>query len=70
MKTGHGPAKPSCALSRIQVEQMNTEEVKRDGFNQHGILVVHVDDPRLGWIERKILSDVGQKLYGRSARRA
>lgn len=70
MKTGHAPAKPRCALAGIQVKQIDTEEIKADGFNNHGILVVRVDDPRLGWIERKIVEDLGKKLYGKGRRHA
>lgn len=70
MKTGNKPATPRCTLGSIAINPMDTEEVKRNGFNNHGILVVHVDDPRLGWIEQKVIADVGRKLYGKGARRA
>jgi len=44
---------------------MDVESVKREGFNQHGILVVAVEDQRLSWIERQIIDGVGRKLYGK-----
>lgn len=59
-----GPQPPRCALGRVIVNPMDTEEVKRDGFVQHGILVVAVDDPRLNWMEQKVVENLGRKLYG------
>ena len=31
---------------------------------QLGILVVGVEDPRLTWVEQKLLEDLGNRLYG------
>jgi len=44
---------------------MDTESVKREGFNQHGILVVSLDDQRLSWIERQIIKQLGDRIYGK-----
>jgi hypothetical protein len=57
---------PRCALGRIQIDEVDVEQAKEDGWRKHGILVVRPDDPRLGWIEQKIIRDIGRKLYGQS----
>jgi hypothetical protein len=41
------------------------EEVKREGWNEHGILVVSEDDQRLTWPERELIQQLGRKLYGK-----
>ena len=41
------------------------EQVKRDGWHDHNILVVNPDDPRLTWPERELIRQLGTKLYGR-----
>lgn len=69
MKTGHVPQSPRCALSSAIPVPIDTEEVKRDGWHNHGILVVRADDQRLGWIERQIIEQIGRKLYGGCRRR-
>ncbi len=40
------------------------EEVKREGWHEHGILVVNEDDQRLTWPERELIRQLGRKLYG------
>ncbi len=57
------PRSPTCALGKFVPAQMNVEEVKREGFNQHGILVVAINDLRLSWIEKQIVEGIGKKLY-------
>lgn len=59
------PKPPTCALGKFVPSQMDVESVKREGFNNHGILVVAVDDQRLSWIERQVIDGVGRKLYGK-----
>ena len=61
----NAPQSPRCTLARFIPNQMDVEEVKREGWNDHGILVVSVDDPRIGWIERQVLTQVAEKLFGR-----
>jgi hypothetical protein len=41
------------------------EEVKREGWNEHGILVVSADDQRLTWPERELIRQLGGRLYGK-----
>jgi len=63
MNAGNKSATPHCALAAFIPETMDVEEVKKNGWNDHRILVVRADDPRLGWIERQIIEQIGQKLY-------
>ena len=59
------PKPPTCALGKFVPSQMDVESVKREGFNNHGILVVAVDDQRLSWIERQIIKQLGEWIYGK-----
>lgn len=43
----------------------SAEEIKRRAFRYEGILVASVDDPRLDWVQRETLKQVGTKLYGK-----
>ena len=40
-------------------------EVKRDGWHEHGILVVSEHDRRLTWPERELIRQLGEKLHGK-----
>jgi hypothetical protein len=40
-------------------------EVKKDGWREHGVLAVSVDDERLSWPERELVRQLGEKLYGK-----
>jgi hypothetical protein len=44
--------------------QIDCESIKASGFENAGILVVSLDDPRLSWVDREELQRVGTKLYG------
>lgn len=68
MRTGHKPNSPRCTLAKFIPTTLDTEEVKRDGWNDHRILVVGADDPRINWMERQVLEQIGNRLYGRSSR--
>lgn len=59
------PRPPTCNLGRFVPSHMDTESVKREGFNQQGILVVSVDDQRLSWIERDFIKKLGERIYGK-----
>lgn len=43
---------------------IDAEAEKRRGWRRLGILVVGVTDPRLTWVEQKLLEDLGNRLYG------
>lgn len=63
------PQSPRCTLARFIPNQMDVEEVKADGWNDHRILVVGADDTRINWMERQVIEQIGQRLYGRKTRR-
>lgn len=61
----NAPQGPRCTLARFVPTQMDVEDVKRDGWTQHRILVISADDPRIGWIERQVIEQMGERLFGR-----
>lgn len=46
-------------------ERRPAESVKRDGWLEQGMLAVALDDRRLTWVERELVKQLGEKLYGR-----
>jgi hypothetical protein len=46
-------------------ERRPADSVKRDGWLEQGLLAVSVDDQRLTWVERELVKQLGEKLYGR-----
>lgn len=46
-------------------ERRPADSVKRDGWLEQGLLAVSVDDQRLAWVERELVKQLGEKLYGR-----
>jgi hypothetical protein len=64
-----GPRPPKSQLRRMQQPTINAEGTKVFGWNQYGILVVSVDDDRLSWVEKELVQNLGEKLYGRGNRR-
>ena len=58
----------NCSPYRNPLDLSNSvdyEAMKKNGFHDQGILVVHLDDDRIGWVERQMLLNVGEKLYGK-----
>jgi len=45
------------------------DEVKRNGWNEQGLLAVSVDDKRLTWPERELVRQLGERLYGKREER-
>tara|TARA_R110002124_G_scaffold76753_2_gene205581 strand:- start:31477 stop:31686 length:210 start_codon:yes stop_codon:yes gene_type:complete len=41
------------------------EQVKREGWQEQGLLAVAIDDHRLTWPERELVRQLGEKLYGK-----
>lgn len=41
------------------------ETVKRDGWQEQGLLAVSIDDDRLSWPERELVRQLGERLYGK-----
>ena len=46
-------------------ERRSLEEVKRDGWQEQGVLAVAVDDERLTWLEQELVRQLGERLYGK-----
>lgn len=46
-------------------ERRPPDEIKREGWQAQGILVVSETDPRLSWPERELVRQLGTKLYGK-----
>ena len=66
----HGPREPRCALGRLVPTAVGAEPIKAASWRDHRLLVVALDDPRLGWADRELVRTIGDKLYGtREARR-
>lgn len=47
--------------------RVDYEDLKRHGFQDQGLVIVSVNDPRLSWDQREIIKQVGEKLYGRQS---
>jgi len=54
-----------CPLGRLQPEVADLDRMKRNGWRNHGLLVVHAGDERLDFVEREIVRRIGERLYGR-----
>ena len=42
----------------------DAETIRRDGWRGLGTLVIRTDDNRLTWPERKLIQQIGERLYG------
>lgn len=54
-----------CPLGRRYPEAPEPEEIKRHGWRDQGLLVISPEDDRLNWMEREVLQQAGERLYGR-----
>ena len=54
-----------CALGKLIPEVIDVETLKADGWNDHRILVVGADDTRINWMERQVIEQMGERLFGR-----
>jgi hypothetical protein len=61
------PREPRSCLSRVIPVKMDVEQEKRKGWQNHGILVIATNDPRLGWPEREMINHLASKLFGQKA---
>lgn len=52
-------------MSLLQPNSRDAEFVKKRAFHDSGVLVVSVNDPRIGWVEKQLLQNLGEKLYGK-----
>lgn len=53
-----------CPLGRFDPKPMDTDAVKRRGWVEDRILVIHLQDRRLTDRERETVRALGNKLYG------
>ena len=58
-----------CPLGRVQPETTDLETMKQRGWRDQHILVVNADDERLDWMERELVRQIGERLYGNGGRR-
>ena len=54
-----------CPLQPWQGQRIDLETIKRQGWRDQGILVISPDDQRLDWMERQLLTQIAERLYGR-----
>jgi hypothetical protein len=50
-------------------KRRSPEEIKREGWREHGVLVIDPNDERLSWPDRELVREIGERLYGRKQRR-
>jgi len=58
-----------CPLGRLQPDTTDLEAMKRRGWRDQSLLVVSPEDARLDWMERELLRQIGERLYGAGGRR-
>ena len=54
-----------CPLQPWQGQGFDVETIKREGWRDQGILVISPEDQRLDWMERQLLTQIAERLYGR-----
>ena len=58
-----------CPLGRLQPQATDLNTIKERGWHDQRILVVSADDERLDWMERELVRQIGERLYGAGGRR-
>ena len=53
-----------CPLGMLVPDRLDTEQIKLEGWRDHGILVVSVEDKRLSAFQRELVNQLGELLYG------
>lgn len=53
-----------CPLAKLAPAKPDPEQVKRAGWQEQRILVVSAEDRRLDFVERQLLENIGERLYG------
>jgi hypothetical protein len=46
-------------------ERRSSEQIKKDGWLERGLMAVSLEDQRLTWPERELVRQIGEKLYGK-----
>ena len=57
-----------CPLGRLQPDVQDVDVIKQRGWRDQHILVVNADDDRLDWMERELVRQIGERLYGTGGR--
>ena len=60
------PARYPSPLGRMQATLMDVEATKRQGWRDQHILVISEEDARLDFLERQLIRNIGERLYGRA----
>ncbi len=50
--------------AKYATTKIDPEQVKQQGWHEHGILVVRADDERLNWLRREQVKQLDEFLYG------
>lgn len=50
-------------LGKIQAKQIDQEKIKKQAFENDGILVININDERLNWPEKEIIKQIGNRIY-------
>ena len=58
-----------CPLGQLQPQATDLAAIKERGWHDQRILVVSADDERLDWMERELVRQIGERLYGAGGRR-
>ena len=58
-----------CPLGRLLPQATDLDAIKERGWRDQHILVVSPDDERLDWMERELVRQIGERLYGAGGRR-
>ena len=58
-----------CPLGWLQPDVQDVDVMKQRGWRDQHILVVNADDERLDWMERELVRQIGERLYGTGGRR-
>ena len=53
-----------CPLGRLQLETRDLDAMKQHGWREQRILVVDASDERLDFVERELIRQIGERLYG------
>lgn len=54
-----------CPLGQFVPTTLDLDRLKRQGWREQGLLVVSAQDERLDWVERQLLSQIAERLYGK-----
>lgn len=64
------PKQYRCPLGAVQRSRMDTDRIKREAWHESGFIVVNQDDPRLDWVEKQLIINIGEKLHGKRSKKS